>query len=159
MSVFPLAVIALLSAQAPAPDSVPGGSEYTIEPERWEISYDIAIQPYLDDYRRCLDYGNRIFNGEPNVEAQHRADIPRCAKVKLEAIRQSNSALERRGRAELFPPSEVERTFTIFEQIHIERGRNLDEQLQLQVRANEEAMRRYEAQIAARDAALAEQDK
>lgn len=149
-----LAMVPALSLQAGAADSVLGGSEYTVEPEQWELSYDIAIQPYLEDYERCLGYGNRIFNGEPNVEQQHRADIPRCAAERETAVNRSNAALARRDRTDLMPPSDVEAAFAAFEQIHIARGRNLDAQFQLQLRAREAAQRRYAAQVAARGGAL-----
>ena len=151
-----IALAPLLAMHSAASDSVLGGSEYTIAPERWEVSYDIAIQPYLEDYRRCLSRTHLIFNGEPNVEEQHRSALPRCAEVRAESIAKSNAALERRGRSDEMPPSEVERTFDVTGQIHIARGRNLDERFQLQMRAAEARRRQYEAEIAARDAALAE---
>lgn len=154
MTNLTLATLAPLLMLQPASDSVLAGSEYTIEPEQWELSYDIAIQPYLDDYKRCLGYGNLVFNGEANVEIQHRQDVPRCETLKADSIADSNAALVRRGRSDLMPPADVERAFTTLAMIHIERGRNLDAQFMLQQRAIEEAQARYQQQIAARGTAL-----
>ncbi|MFL0355123.1 hypothetical protein ACI5KX_01485 [Erythrobacter sp. GH1-10] len=158
MTLLSLTIVPLIALYGASDDGVLAGSEYTKAPDQWEVAYDVAIQPYLDDYRRCLGYANRIFNGVPNVEEQHRADLPRCAGERQEAIAQSNAALARWGRAGEMPPSEVERTFDAIGQIHISRGRNLDQQFQLQLRAAEERQRQYEAQIAARDAALATEE-
>ncbi|MEO1731061.1 MAG: hypothetical protein AAFR64_10000 [Pseudomonadota bacterium] len=140
-----------------AEDSVLGGSEYTKLPETWELSYDIAMQPYVEDYKKCLGYGNLIFDGTANVEKQHRADVPRCADERAEAIEQSNAALVRRGRSGSMSPAEVDEAFDVLGYIHIQRGRNFDDLLKLQQRAVEERRLRYEAQIAARDAAFAVQ--
>lgn len=136
-------------------DSVLGGSEYTKLPETWELSYDIAIKPYLDDYKRCLEHTNLMFNGTPNVETQHRAALPRCAEVREEGVAASNAAVARRGRSDTFTPTQVSEAFDVMGYIHIQRGRNLDQQFTLQMRAAEERQRQYDAQIAARDAALA----
>lgn len=135
-------------------DSVLAGSEYTKLPESWELSYHIAISPFIEDYKRCLGYGNLVFDGSANVEAQHRTDIPRCMKVKAEAIEQSNAMLTRRNSTDIMPPAKVEEAFDVLGYIHIQRGRNLDDQFKLQARAAEERRHIYEAQIAARDAAL-----
>ncbi|MEM9312904.1 MAG: hypothetical protein AAGA34_15785 [Pseudomonadota bacterium] len=144
------AVIAL----PPEQESVLGGAEYTKAPETWELSYDIAMQPYLEDYKKCLGYGNRIFDGNPNVEAQHRADIPRCLGVREEATEESNAAIARRGRTEDMPPAAVDEAFETIGQIHVLRGRNLDALFQLQMRALEERRIRYEAAVAARKGSL-----
>ncbi|MEL6487578.1 MAG: hypothetical protein AAFQ13_10610 [Pseudomonadota bacterium] len=138
-------------------ESVLGGSEYTKAPEQWELSYDIAMQPYLEDYKRCLGYGNRIFSGEANVAAQHSADIPRCESEREVAIEESNAAIARRGRTQEMPPAAVAQAFETIGMIHVERGRNLDDLFQLQMRALEERRREYEAQVAARDGALQSQ--
>jgi len=140
-----------------AEDSVLGGTEYTKLPETWELSYDIAMQPYIEDYKKCLGYGNLIFNGSANVEKQHRADVPRCAEEKAESIEQSNAVLARRGRTDSMPPAKVAEAFDVLGYIHIQRGRNFDDQLKLQERAVEERRLQYEAQIAARDAEFAAQ--
>lgn len=135
-------------------ESVLGGTEYTKAPETWELSYDIAMQPYLEDYKKCLGYGNRMFDGSPNVEVQHSEDIPRCVGVREDAVEQSNVAVARRGRTQDMPPAAVEKAFDTIARIHVLRGRNLDDLFQLQMRAIEERRLRYEAQVAARKATL-----
>jgi hypothetical protein len=135
-------------------DSVLGGSEYTKLPETWELVYDVAMSPYVDDYKRCLEHTNLILDGTPNVEQQHRAAIPRCAGVREKAIEESNAAVARRGRTASMPPSAVIEAFKALGYIHIERGRNIDDQYKLQRRAAEERRLAYEAEIAQRDAAL-----
>ncbi|MGB3470620.1 MAG: hypothetical protein WBA51_07360 [Erythrobacter sp.] len=137
-----------------AADSILGGAEYTKLPETWELVYDIAMKPYIDDYKRCLGYGNLMFNGTANVERQHRARLSSCADLRAEAIALSNAALSRRGRTGEMPPADVEKAFDTLGYIHIQRGRNLDQQFQLHVRAMEERQRRYAEQVAARDGAL-----
>lgn len=145
------------AAQTPAQeaDSVLSGSEYTKLPETWELVYDIAMKPYIDDYKTCLGYTDLVFRAgvQPNVEYQHRQDLPRCAKVKAQGIAQSNAALQRRGRSHTMPADKVEEAFDTMGYIHIQRGRNLDQQFTLQERAIEERRRQCEAQIAARDGA------
>ena len=161
-----IATLALLSlAQAtpaaattapPAPESVlVEGTQYTRAPEQWELSYDIAIEPYIEDYRRCLGYTNLVLAGRANIAAQHRADIATCADQKAEAIEASNAAMIRRGRSDRFTPADVERAFEVVGFIHVERGRNIDQQFALQRLAMEERQRQYARQIAARDAATA----
>lgn len=157
MTLAAASLMALAQTAEEAPSVIAEGDEYTIEAEQWELSYDIAMLPYIDDYKRCLGYGDRLFDGKPNVEEQHRADIPRCEDVKAEGIAQSNAVLTRRGRAEEFSPDMVERAFFVLGQIHVQRGRNFDDRVQLQIRASQERQRRYAAQIAARDAARAAQ--
>lgn len=152
-------LIAMLAASVQSTsahsESVLGGSEYTKLPETWELSYDIAMQPYVSDYKNCLEHTNLILNGTANVEEQHRAAIGRCTDVREEGIVQSNAVLARRGRSGTFTPAQVNEAFKTLGYIHIQRGRNLDQLFTLQMRAAEERQRQYEAQIAARDAAFA----
>ena len=151
-------MLGALATQTSAQESVLGGSEYTILPETWELSYDVAMSPYVDDYKKCLGYGDQRYNGTPNIEQQHRADVPRCAKVREKAIVESNAAVARRGRTATMPPEAVEEAFKVLGYIHIQRGRNFDDQYKLQQRAAEERRRQYEAAIAARDGALVAPD-
>ncbi|KWV91449.1 hypothetical protein [Erythrobacter sp. YT30] len=155
-AIFPIAMFVAITQPAPVTDeSVLGGSEYTKLPETWELTYDIAMQPYVSDYKNCLEHTNLILDGRPNVEQQHRAALPRCAEVRAEAIAQSNAVLARRGRTDTMPPAKVTEAFDTLGNIHIQRGRNLDQQFELQIRATEERRRKYEEQIAERDAAIA----
>ena len=52
------------------------------------------------------------------------------------------------------PPSAVVEAFKTLGYIHIQRGRNIDQQHNLQRRVEEERRLAYEAEIAERDAAL-----
>lgn len=146
-------------AADPASDSVLAGSEYTRLPESWELVYDVAISPYLDDYKRCLGYNNLELSGVANVEKQHRAAVMECAKLRETAIEQSNAAMVRRGRQDSFTPDDVVDAFKAVGYIFIERGRNLDDQMKLRKRAIEEQRQVYAARIAARDAAEGAPDR
>ncbi|MEL7197866.1 MAG: hypothetical protein AAGL10_06075 [Pseudomonadota bacterium] len=158
-AIFPIAMVIAIAQTGPATDeSVLGDSEYTKLPETWELTYDIAMQPYISDYKNCLEHTNLILDGSANVEEQHRAAIGRCTDVREEGIVQSNAVLARRGRSGTFTPTQVDAAFKALGYIHIERGRNLDQLFTLQMRAAEERQRQYDAQIAARDAALESDD-
>ncbi len=98
--------------------------------ETWELSYDVAITPFIEDYKRCLNYGNRIASGRADFEEQHRSDVPRCAKVYEKSIKASNSMMERRGREDVFTPEDVQRAFDTITYIHIERGRFIDDRFE-----------------------------
>ena len=95
--------------------------------ESWTLEYDIAILPYIEDYKRCLNYGNRVARGVPDFEEQHRSDLPRCAEVLSESIEASNGAIKRRGLGDAYPADQVAETFYRLGQIHIERGRFIDD--------------------------------
>ena len=60
-------------------------------PETWSVEYPRLIQPYVQDYRRCLAVTNRTVTGVANFEAQHAADLPRCAERRAKAIADSNA--------------------------------------------------------------------
>lgn len=135
------ATLLLLATPAPAAgilDTAAPGDQ----PESWVIEYDIAMIPYLEDYRRCLNYGHRVASGAADFEAQHRSDIPRCQKVADKAIAKSNEAIERRGRSELMTPEMVARAFAYQGTIHIGRGRNIDQQFTRRVAAFESSQDR-----------------
>lgn len=95
--------------------------------ETWTLEYDIAILPYIEDYKRCLNYGNRVARGLPDFEEQHRADLPRCAKVEQESITASVGTITRRGLIATYPADQIADTFYRLGQIHIERGRFIDD--------------------------------
>jgi len=102
------------------------GRELASGQKQWTFEYDIAITPYVEDYKRCLNYANRIARGVPDFEAQHRADIPRCEEERATAVAASKEVLERRELTGLMSFADVDRTFEIIGQIHIERGRHID---------------------------------
>lgn len=95
--------------------------------ETWTLEYDIAILPYIEDYKRCLNYGNRVARGLPDFEQQHRADLPRCTKVEQESITASVGTITRRGLIATYPAEQIADTFFRLGQIHIERGRFIDD--------------------------------
>ena len=87
------------------------GQEEHLISQTWALEYDVAITPFIDDYRRCLNYGNRIASGRADFEQQHRADIPRCEEVYDNSIDAANRMMASRGRANSFTPSDVTRAF------------------------------------------------
>lgn len=104
------------------------GRELANGQKQWTFEYDIAITPYVEDYKRCLNYANRIARGVPDFEAQHRADIPRCEEERATAVAASKEVLERRELTDLMSFADVDRTFDIIGRIHVERGRHIDSQ-------------------------------
>ena len=94
---------------------------------KWELSYHTAIRFHIGDYRRCLNYGNRIVRGEPDMEMQHRADVPRCRKARDEAIEASINTLRDRE-IKVMNEDDVREAFRVVGLIHIERGKNIDDQ-------------------------------
>lgn len=121
---FASLAVVLMTQAVPTPDVEP------VLSETWELRYDVAITPFVDDYRRCLNYGNRIASGVADFEAQHRTDIPRCAKVYEKSLSAANRMMERRGRSDVFTPTDVKRAFDTIGYIHIQRGRFIDDRFQ-----------------------------
>lgn len=113
-------------------------------PETWTVEYPRAIQPYVADYRRCLAVTNRKVTGVADFEAQHRADLPRCAEAKAKAIAASNADLA--GAKTTMSPEEVDRLFNNIGLIHIARGRDLDQQFTSRLAGAEAASTTYEAE-------------
>jgi hypothetical protein len=64
-------------------------------PETWSVEYPRLIQPFVADYRRCLAVTNRRVTGTANFEAQHAADLPRCADSRAKAVAASNADLDK----------------------------------------------------------------
>lgn len=106
------------------------GQEEHLISQTWALEYDVAITPFIDDYRRCLNYGNRIASGRADFEQQHRADIPRCEEVYDNSIDAANRMMASRGRANSFTPSDVTHAFDTIGIIHVERGRFIDKRFQ-----------------------------
>lgn len=97
-------------------------------PETWTVEYPQLIQPFVQDYRRCLAVTNRKVTGKPDFEDQHRADLPRCAAMSDTAQAEANRVLANRGQASDFGPGEVRAIFDNIGRIHIARGADLDNQ-------------------------------
>ncbi|GAB4482947.1 MAG: hypothetical protein OHK0018_14560 [Erythrobacter tepidarius] len=112
-------------------------------PETWTVEYPRLIQPFVQDYRRCLKVTNRTVTGIANFEAQHAADLPRCAERRAKAIAESNAALA--GAKTAMSPEEVDQLFTTIGRIHIARGADLDRQFRQRLAGAEAARAAYEA--------------
>ena len=95
-------------------------------PETWSVEYPRLIQPFVADYGRCLAVTNRRVTGTANFEAQHAADLPRCADSRAKAVAASNAELA--GAKTAMTPAEVEQLFANIGRIHIARGADLDKQ-------------------------------
>jgi hypothetical protein len=111
-------------------------------PETWTVEYPRLIQPYVQDYRRCLKVTNRTVTGIANFEAQHAADLPRCAEQLAKAVADSNAALD--GAKTAMTPQEVEQLFANIGRIHIARGADLDRQFTSRMAGAEAASDAYE---------------
>lgn len=111
-------------------------------PETWTVEYPRLIQPYVQDYRRCLKVTNRTVTGIANFEAQHAADLPRCAEQQAKAVADSNAALA--GAKTTMTPQEVEQLFANIGRIHIARGADLDKQFRQRMAGAEAASDAYE---------------
>lgn len=112
-------------------------------PETWSVEYPRLIQPYVQDYRRCLGVTNRIVTGVADFEAQHAADLPRCAARRAKAVADSNAALE--GAKTAMSAEEIEQLFTNIGRIHVARGADLDKQFRQRLAGAEAASNAYEA--------------
>lgn len=114
-------------------------------PETWTVEYPRLIQPFVADYRRCLTIANRDFIGQPDFEVQHRADVPRCAKVSETAQADANRALANRGESAEFSPDDVRETFQHIGRIHVARGGDLDSQFRQRLAGAQAITDNYEA--------------
>lgn len=106
------------------------------DPETWSVEYPRLIQPYVTEYRGCLGFTIRYIKGVADFEAQHRGDIPRCEEERAEAIAASKAEME--GAKTPMSVDEIERLFHAIGQIHIQRGRDLDQQFAMRIEAAEE---------------------
>lgn len=96
------------------------------DPETWVVEYPRLIRPYVQDYRRCLNLSNRRVTGVADFEQQHRADIPRCAEERAEAVAASKDMM--RGSKFKMTDAEIETLFENIGLIHVARGADLDKQ-------------------------------
>ena len=112
-------------------------------PETWSVEYPRLIQPHVADYRRCLAVTNRLISGKADLEAQHAADLTRCAAVRAEAIAQSNEVLA--GAKTTLSPEQVNQLFENIGNIHVARGRDLDQQFTSRMAGAAAATDAYEA--------------
>lgn len=105
-------------------------------PETWSVEYPRLIQPYVADYRGCLSFTIRYVTGTPDFEAQHRGDVPRCVDVREAAISESRAQLVK-SKAK-FTDADIEKLFDAIGSIHVQRGRDLDEQFAMRLQAAED---------------------
>lgn len=112
-------------------------------PETWTVEYPRLIQPFVQDYRRCLAVTDRRIAGKADFEAQHTGDVARCVKARAAAIAQSNEVLA--GAKTTLSPEQVDTLFDNIGKIHVARGRDLDLQFTARLAGAEAATEAYEA--------------
>jgi hypothetical protein len=112
-------------------------------PETWTVEYPRLIQPFVQDYRRCLAVTDRRIAGKADFEAQHTGDVARCVKARAAAIAQSNEVLA--GAKTTLSPEQVDTLFDNIGKIHVARGRDLDLQFTARLAGAEAATQAYEA--------------
>ena len=111
--------------------SLQGATESAIaikndDPETWVVEYPRLIRPQVVAYRNCLSRSNRVVRGQADFEIQHRADLPRCAEIEEKAKADAGVALA--GAKTTLTPEQIEELFSRIGQIHVARGRDLDNQ-------------------------------
>jgi hypothetical protein len=112
-------------------------------PETWSVEYPRAIEGQVQDYRRCLTVTNRRIAGMADFEAQHSADLARCAARKAAAVNEANAILAN-AKTTLIP-AEVDMLFENIGKIHVARGRDLDLQFNTRIAGSQAAGEAYEA--------------
>ncbi|WP_298470854.1 hypothetical protein [uncultured Erythrobacter sp.] len=107
------------------------------DPETWTVEYPRVIQPYVADYRGCLTFGMRYVTGVADFEEQHRSDVPRCEQVRAQSIAISiNTFADAKTK---LTEAQLEELFDDIGKIHIQRGRDLDEQFAMRIAAVQRA--------------------
>ena len=112
-------------------------------PETWTVEYPRLIQPYVIQYRNCLNAADRRVTGKPDFQEQHLSDIPRCKKVREEAIALSNA--EMADAKTRLTEAETDLLFRNIGIIHVARGRDLDQQFTNKIESVAAAQDEYEA--------------
>lgn len=141
-------ILTTLALSMSLPLSLQGVGETAVaiendNPETWTVEYPRLIRPFVVEYRTCLNAANRRVTGSADFEAQHRSDIPRCAEERAELIAKSNA--EMADAKTRISPQEVDTLFRNIGLIHIERGRDLDDQFRQRMEAAQAARDTYEA--------------
>ncbi|MEM7779687.1 MAG: hypothetical protein AAF697_04745 [Pseudomonadota bacterium] len=106
-------------------------------PETWTLEYPLLIQPFVEDYRRCLTGQLREVSGVADFEDQHRSDLVACKDAFDEAQESSNRILAERGEYDDYKPSDIREVFEHVGRIHIARGADLDNQFSFTIRSIE----------------------
>lgn len=115
-------------------------------PETWTLEYPRIVQPFVEDYRRCLTGQMRRVTGAANFEDQHRADVAKCAEQSQEAQADANRVLSGRGEYVDYTPSDIIEVFDHIGRIHIARGADLDNQFTFIMRRSQELRDEYDAE-------------
>jgi hypothetical protein len=115
-------------------------------PETWTLEYPRVIQPFIEDYRRCLTGQMRWVTGEANFEEQHRSDLPRCIEERETAQESSDAAVSGRGEYADYTPADMVEVFDHIGRIHIARGADLDGQFTYLMTRSEAARQDYDAE-------------
>jgi len=129
------------------PLSLQGASDSAVavindDPETWTVEYPRIIRPYVLRYRQCLNVSDRRVTGNPDFEAQHRIDVPRCVEEREDAM--EGARVEMSTAKTRLRPAELDAVFETVARIHVARGRDLDDQFKQRVAATEAARTRYE---------------
>lgn len=115
-------------------------------PETWTLEYPRIIQPFIEDYRRCLTGQMRRVTGQADFEDQHRSDVNTCSKEFEEAQAGANRVLSGRGDYQEYSPADIREVFEHLGRIHIARGADLDNQFTYILRRSQELRDDYEAE-------------
>lgn len=113
------------------------------DPETWVVEYPRLIRPQVVQYRNCLNAGDRRVTGKPDFQEQHMSDIPRCKKVREEAIATANA--EMADAKTRLTPDETNVLFRNIGVIHVARGRDLDQQFTNRIESVAAAQEEYDA--------------
>ena len=113
-------------------------------PETWTLEYPRIIQPYVEDYRRCLTIRMRRVTGEADFETQHRSDVAACEEESLEAQAAALDVLSGRGDYSEYGAGDIREIFEHIGRIHIARGGDLDSQFTYLQRSIEQGRDQYE---------------
>ena len=113
-------------------------------PETWTLEYPRLIQPYVEDYRRCLTGRMRRVTGEADFEVQHRADLPNCEEVSAQAQAAAVTALAAHSEYSDYTSDDVREIFDHAGRIHIARGADLDSQFTFTMRRLQESRDEYD---------------
>ena len=141
MSIFALTLAPLLALQSA------GSAPLAIEndaPETWTLEYPRIIQPYVEDYRRCLTIRMRRVTGEADFEMQHRGDVEACEPESTTAQSAAPASLSGRGDYSDYTATDIREIFEHIGRIHIARGADLDNQFTFALRSMLAAREEYD---------------
>lgn len=115
-------------------------------PETWTLEYPRVIQPFVEDYRRCLTRQTRRVTGQADFEQQHRRDVETCTEAFEEAQEGANRMLAGRAEYSDYSPADIREVFEHIGRIHVARGADLDNQFTFTLRSAQLAEEQYQAE-------------